>query len=197
MRDIVLPKGNEQELAEMALRLGHERITFAYPYAIFPKTMMKGKIGMPFDFAAIAANQKEIIACRSKGILSLYRAHEDVREAIEGLRPGIIFGIEYSERKDFIHHRNSGLNHIMAKAAKDKKVTIGISFSELLILNASTQAVVLGRIRQNISLLRKYGASIRLFSLADDPYSMRPAHDLISFLIGLGMTRDEAERALG
>ena len=64
------------------------------------------------------------------------------------------FNLENYLKKDSLHYRNSGLNHILCKIISEKKKLIGISFSNLL--NSKRKALLIGRLAQNAILFRKY-----------------------------------------
>src|SRR3989344_3838600 len=66
----------------------------------------------------------------------------------------ILLDPHLGNRKDFMHQRNSGLNHVLCALAKEHNVAIGFSFSS--ILRAQHREKLLGRIMQNILLCRKY-----------------------------------------
>ncbi len=187
--DIVFPKGNEREFINMAVRLGFGSLCFVYPQ------MNRKKIdsGVQLYFGTIATF-KTINGLRKKSDLTVMEETDDVRKAVEHARPDIIFGQESSIRSDFIHQRNSGLNHIICRIAKDNQVAVGFSLKS--ILDRNLQPRVLGRIRQNVKLCRKYGVTTVVASLADDPYRMRAPHDLISLFSTLGMHPKEAKDSM-
>jgi ribonuclease P/MRP protein subunit RPP1 len=58
-------------------------------------------------------------------------------------------------RKDFHKQRNSGFNHVMAKIAKRKGVTIGINLDEIIKSSKKEKAEILARVRQNIMICKK------------------------------------------
>ena len=87
-------------------------------------------------------------------------------------------------KKDFIHQRASGLNHILCKSAKDKGVMIGFSLSS--ILNTGDKHKILGRMTQNIGSCRKCKVKMIIASFARDPFGMRSPHDLIGLFKVLG-----------
>jgi RNase P/RNase MRP subunit p30 len=83
-------------------------------------------------------------------------------------------------RKDNYHQRNSGLNQVLLKLAKENKVAIGFSFKT--ILNETD----LGRIIQNIKLCRKYKVKMVILELEE-----RNEADVESLFKVLGMTGKE------
>jgi len=106
----------------------------------------------------------------------------------------IIIGVELVSKKDSFHQRNSGLNQIICKLAKENKVAIGFSFSN--VLNSKKRALILGRMMQNVKLCRKYKVKIICGSFAKNKKEMRDAKDLLSFCRVIGMDPGEAKKAL-
>ncbi len=179
--DIVRPDGNEKELCEMAIQLGFTKIWFAYPLTK-AKGMFLPKTKIPSDIMVLARTTKELEKARDQNVI--YQGSDDIRKAIE-IGPSIICDIETSSRKDFIHHRNSGLNQVTAKIALEKKVTFGIPF--LTLLESTSRHIIMGRLQQNIRFFRKYGLKTRIFSFAREPFQMRSPAELKSIMTDLGM----------
>lgn len=92
-----------------------------------------------------------------------------------------VYGLELSKRKDFMHQRNSGLNHILAKQLHQKDIVVcfGLSYA-LDDLN------ILGRMRQNVKLCRKYNVKMVYASFAKNEYDLRSEHDLQYFAKAIG-----------
>jgi RNase P/RNase MRP subunit p30 len=84
-----------------------------------------------------------------------------------------------------MHHRNSGLNHVLCKLARDKNISIGFSFFELFISNK--KEIILGRIIQNVRFLKKYRVECFISSFASEPYQMRSKEDFNSFSRFIGI----------
>ena len=92
--------------------------------------------------------------------------------------------VEVVAKKDFIHHRASGLNQVLCKSANENDVIIGFSLRS--VLNAENKSLILGRIMQNISICRKFKAKTAIASFAQKPFEMRSVHDVISLFEVLG-----------
>lgn len=115
------------------------------------------------------------------------------REVLENRKVDVLLSPEISAKKDFLHHRNSGLNHILCKIAKKNKVAIGINFNDILNLNPVDRGLRIGRIMQNIRLCRKYKVNIIAGTYARNEYELRNLTDLVSFLESIGSTTKEAK----
>ncbi|QQG38683.1 MAG: hypothetical protein HYS32_03710 [Candidatus Woesearchaeota archaeon] len=114
------------------------------------------------------------------------------RSFFESKKTEIITNLENHEKKDYLNQKNSGLDQVLCKLAKKNK--IAIAFNLPLILK--NQPEILGRIKQNIKLCRKYKIPMVLVSFAKDYLDMRNPTDLISLGISLGMTQKEAKEAV-
>ena len=100
-----------------------------------------------------------------------------------GYFPGMthVGELEELEKKDGLHQRRSGLNHVILAQFKEKNV--GVLFSYSLV----QQSDVLGRMMQNVMLCKKAGVSVELVSLARDPMQMRHPRDVAALGRILGL----------
>lgn len=189
MKDVVFPRNNEEEFISMAFKLGYDELCFVYDSIEElnrKKKMIKNKqLKLCFGLD---------LKSRKKNSLVVDKASGNSREVIESKNADIIYGFEIITKKDYIHHRASGLNHVLCKLMSKNKVAIGFSVS--LILNYKQKAVLMGRMKQNIKLCRKYKVKMVIGSFSSEPYEMRPVHDLISLFCLLGMHASEAKNAL-
>ncbi len=92
--------------------------------------------------------------------------------------------------KDSFTFRVGGLDEALCKSLSKNNVALGISLSSL------TNPVLLGRVKQNIFLCRKFHVRMFFFSFATTKYSLKCTSDLLSLLKVLGMTGKEAKDAL-
>jgi len=173
MIDIVIPNQDHEQFVNMAKKLGFNKLIF------FGKSKKK---------------TLETYSCDWKGKHDLLCANENIRQVVEKKKVDFIFECEKEPRSDFIHQRNSGLNHIICRFAKENNIAVAFSFSSLL--NLRTRAKIMGRMAQNIKLCRKYGLKMIIAPFADEPYKMRAPSDLISLFVTLGMQKSQAKDAL-
>ncbi len=113
-----------------------------------------------------------------KFIIILGTNDEINRACLEHKKTIALLSPEYSRRKDFINYRNSGLNQVLCKIARDNKKTIIESFSSILNADKKNKAIILGRIIQNEKLCRKYNVKFILRNMAIDEKEMKSAHEL-------------------
>ncbi len=165
MKDYVISNGNEKEFVEMAEKLGYSELVFV---SDSPKNI-KSKIKISFTKSVFKSN-----------ILK-------DRNLIESKKASLIYEFEQDKMKDKSHFRSSGMNHVLANLMKEKKVSYGISFSQILNASKEVKALLIGRIVQNILLCRKYKVPVVVASFARNPHEMRDSRDLIALARTLGL----------
>ena len=124
------------------------------------------------------------------------KTETDLLRAVKNSRVDIVFNVETLFSRDALHSKNSGLNQVILCHAAQNNVAIGFNFSLLLRASDAQRPLLLGRMIQNVLLCRKYKVRMVLSSLAQEPYAMRDAKDLLAFARVLGMTGKEAQEAL-
>ena len=113
------------------------------------------------------------------------------RKLIESRKVRVLVSPHLGARKDFMNFSNSGLNDVLCKLCRKNKVSIGFSFSEVLNLSGIKRSEILSRMRQNVRLCSKYGVSMRVFTLAKEPYEIRAKDALFAFARILGMKENQ------
>lgn len=122
------------------------------------------------DYVLIRAGNKgelhkKIIKAEGKKIAVLGSNNEVNRAALESKNVFMLLSPEIERKKDYMKYRDSGLNHVLCKIARDNNVAIGINYDEIKrIKDRKEKALRLGRIIQNIRLCKKYGVKIALVS---------------------------------
>jgi len=89
------------------------------------------------------------------------------RRAIEKLKINYLVSPERGKRRDSLKQRDSGLNHVLAKAAAKNKITILIDIEELSKLKGKERAERLARIIQNIKICKKAKCKIQVISFTN------------------------------
>ena len=187
--DIVMPKNNEEEFIEIACRLTFKKIVFLYDPNEYSqekqqKLMHIKSRNMHIETGFIA-NPKNISKALGQSKLIAAKSSDKDRILIESKKVNLIYGFEETQKRDYMHQRASGLNHVICGLAKKNNVAIGFSYSSLLGKNNSH--LLIGRMMQNISLCRKYRVKTIIGSFSSNPYEMRAPHDIISLFTLLGM----------
>ena len=129
-------------------------------------------------------------------IIVLGSTDEINRAALEDKRVDMLLSPEEKKKKDFMHFRNSGLNHILCRFASQNNIKIGISFSSLVRNSGKELSLRLGRIMQNIMICRKYRTKIVIASFAESQEQLASPYELKSLGFSLGMTPSQANESL-
>ncbi len=196
--DIVFPNENEKEFLEIAGKLGYKSLVFAYNgMDKMPKNLHelieKSKIKIT---TAIVAEEKQIQKAKKNANIILVKSSGNDRWVLEKSSADILFGLEAAQKKDFMHHRASGLNQVLCKIAAKKGKIIAFDFSTVLNSKGMLRAQIIGRMMQNIRFCRKYKVKTAIASFAKTPYGMRSPEDLASFATVLGMHPKEAKESV-
>ncbi len=104
----------------------------------------------------------------------MYKATGNDRKTFEKGNQ-LIYYLEFSKRKDFIFHRNSGMNQVLAKIAKQKHDIIGFSFSDWI--KSENKAIVFGRMQQNNKLCKKYKVKTQILSFEKEDATFLKSFD--------------------
>ncbi|MFH0867793.1 MAG: RNase P subunit p30 family protein [Candidatus Woesearchaeota archaeon] len=185
MIDIVIPHNNEEEFISMAEKLGYDGVCLLYHSFNVSKKFDSKNIKI---YSEVLADSKLFNKKKPNGFVAVKSSNND-KEIMERSKSDMIFSFEDNARKDFIHQRGSGLNHIMCRLAKKNNVIIGFSLNS--ILNEGNIQRIMGRMKQNIKLCRKFKVRSLIASFAENPFDMRSSHDMISLFKILGMENPE------
>ncbi|MEK6960221.1 MAG: RNase P subunit p30 family protein [Nanoarchaeota archaeon] len=185
--DIVVPLRNEIEMMKMAKRLGYDTLVMAYTKE--PKDALVPPEGLKIWIASLEKPAQWATLC-------LARAKPDSRALFEHGALDGVYGLETVTPKDFIHHRGSGLNTVLADIASRKKKAVVFDFSILLNNTGGDRGVLIGRMSQNIKICRKSKPPLAIGSFATTPYRMRAPHDLRAVFEMIGMHPAEAKEAI-
>jgi len=105
---------------------------------------------------------------------------ELLRFALEKSKVDLIYGMEFIHPKDSVHYVRGGLDQIMCKIAAGKGKIIGFSFSD--VLHAKNQPKLLGRMRANLRLCKKYNVNVFFGNFSVKQEEIRSKKDLVAFL---------------
>ncbi len=105
------------------------------------------------------------------------------RKILEKLKIDILL-LNQKDRQDFQKQRNSGLNQVLARIAKQNNVIIGINLDELLNSFGKEKSQILARIKQNIRLCNKNKLKMKFISPSNKTTN---SYDLKSLGLVLGM----------
>ena len=126
---------------------------------------------------------------KSVDILIVHGGSETVnRAALEN--PGV----------DILNHpafdKSNGLNQVLAKAAAENEVAIGLTLRSLLNSRGSRRIRLLSDLRANLDLARKYEVSLVLSSDAMSCFDLRAPMDALALAEICGLEEDETIDAM-
>lgn len=141
--------------------------------------------------------RNKIMNARKTGkAIAVLGDNDDVnRFAIES-KINIFLSPEFTRKTDFPDYRNSGLNQVTCKKARENNTAIAFNFSDILNLEGEARASRLGRMMQNVKLCRKFKVKMILATFANEKSELRTPKELMDFGISIGMTADDARKAL-
>lgn len=211
---MILFNEKEKRFVSFAEVLGFERVVFCYNAGDFVnfagsfdlkkiKELIKRKkeyflelenefkvildIGIIFN---IAYNKKIefILGLKQENTLLFDCSEGFDRELLEKIKPNLIFNLEYSNEKDFIHQRNAGINEAIVGFMEKNSIGYGISLSEIRKMNKEQKNInlILGRIYQNAKLIQDFNVDFNIFSLAKEPKEMQSLESMKSFVKLIG-----------
>ncbi|MBU0963248.1 MAG: hypothetical protein KKD48_05070 [Nanoarchaeota archaeon] len=167
MYDLTLIKTNKEEARSLAKKFGFSDLFFIE-----------------------RENIKNVNEIRPKKLNIVIGGSDDInRKALSNINTTILLNPE-PNTKDYLTHKNSGLNQVLCKLAYKNKIVIAFSADRLNNVN------IVGKIIQNIRLCKKYKVKMLFFTLAKNKYELIAAHDLLSVLQILGINITEARYAL-
>lgn len=140
----------------------------------------------------VARNARRALDAGADVVLVSGGPDEVNRLAAECWEADVLLHPERGGEKDFMDQKNSGLDAIIARAMAGRGIMLGIVLSEILSVSGGRRVQLLGRIRQNIVLARKYGVGVVYCSGAVDEFGLRAPRDVMALLslLGLGETAD-------
>ncbi len=110
------------------------------------------------------------------------------RKVLESKKTRMLI-LSHTDKKDKLKQRDSGLNQVLCKIARENNIILAIDMNELKIEDKKTKAQILSRIMQNIKLIKKFKNNFRLLNYNNKEQAF-------SFLLSLGLPTDVAKRAL-
>ena len=133
--------------------------------------------------------RKQIQELKKQGKQVIVQAQDDEfnRKIFENKDVNIVIGLELHDRRDKLKQRDSSLNEILAKLAKQNNIKIAININEIQKLDKKQKAIVLARIIQNIQLCKRTGTKIFIF-----PEENYQKQDILGFFLSLKASTQQA-----
>lgn len=191
-----------EEIVKTAKNLGYKGIGFiSYPLKKEEEDFLKAEISRvskEYNFEIYlgfeATNKielKKLLNRRREFDLLLVRGGTNFmnRIAVENRGVDILTHPDY-ERKD------CGINHVLARLAKENEVAIEINFREVLNSEGLARKNVLANHMEIIRLYKKFRFPLIISSGALSHWQIKDPKVLISYLVTLGLEMKEAKEAL-
>ena len=118
------------------------------------------------------------------------------RRVIETMKIHYLVSPEAGWRKDTLKQRDSGLNHVVAKIAREKAIAVVIDLSALNKLKAKDKALRLARIMQNVKICRRAKCKIKIATFAEKKQELISERDIQAFAFSLGMSSEQVKDAM-
>ena len=118
------------------------------------------------------------------------------RRVVESLRVDYLVSPERGDKVDSLKQRDSGINHVVAKIAKEKGVVIIVDFGEVAGLKGKARALRIGRLIQNVKICRKVGCKLKIASLGSGKKDVVDELARKAFGFGLGMSSAQVADAV-
>ena len=134
--------------------------------------------------------RKQIQKLKSENKKIIILAQDDLfnRKILENKDVDVLLSTETHNRKDRIKQRDSGLNEIHCKLAKENKISIGINLTKIQKHSQKEKAKAIARIIQNINLCKKTKTPIILFP-------KQKKQDILSFFLTLKGSTQQAKES--
>jgi hypothetical protein len=189
MTDFFITKNNnEQELISFAKKLNIVRFVLLYSFKEY-KNIIASNFFSDVEKGIIIekANVNDILRASQISkyvVVKMDFSYKDkLRSILEKCKGIYIYGIEFHDEFDFVHFRNSGLNHILVNIASDNKIKFLFNFADFLKLDNKKKAIVLGRLKQNMILYNKADVDFDFTSFAIDKYGIKKDLNTIQKLL--------------
>lgn len=115
--------------------------------------------------------QVDKAAKRREPVSVLGRDIEFNRKILEMKRVNILV-LNHKVGKDKLKERDSGLNQVLCKIARDNNIALAIDFNELRETDKKTRAKIISRMIQNIKLIKKYKNKLLIINKPQDRLSL-------------------------
>lgn len=164
MREIVyVREGDEQPFIDAAIALQYTELIFIY-HRKTQKKPVSDKIIIKSALIEKKGNDEYISLGTSLSSISKNTT--------------MLVNNEFDAEKDFVHQRRSGLNHVWVKECKKKNIVILFNLSELRKHPVQQMSTIIGRMKQNAKLCKKYGVEFSLVSFGENVSDLRDAKDV-------------------
>ena len=124
------------------------------------------------------------------------RDEEFNRKVLENKKVKILLDSENTNKEANLLQRNSGLNHVLCKIAKENNIIIGINLQEIVKREGKERADYLAKVMQNVMLCKKYKSKMLMTTFANSENELRNSYDMKALCLVLGMDTKMAKEAV-
>jgi len=187
------------EVIEISKKLGYSGIGITLKYANLNDLKELKKIKSEIDLVSC-------VEISAQGVKELKRKISKARKIVDIV---IVSGGDYKinraaaedSRVDILSHpeykrMDSGVDHIIARAAGENNVAIEINFHEILETFRKIRAHVLGHMRNNIHLALEYNVPIVITSSALNKWELRGPRELAAIGQAIGMSLEDSMKSV-
>lgn len=171
--DVAIPANNEKDFIKIAVKLGLKGLIFLQGKPVkrqdYEVPVLRGLLVKKKDLSRAAALKQQADFLFAPGDRGMFE-NKHIR---------FLYGNETAPRKDHTHYRNSGMDQIFAKIARDKDKTVVFDLS--LLFDKTKRDLFHGRMVQNRRLCDKYGVPSVVWSFAKEPLLLRGKAERKSF----------------
>ena len=195
-----IPDGENtvEELAALARHFGYRGIALANHSDKLPqsKSVLSSTDGFEIyrGIELVEENPSKL-----QGLIGKFRQSVDVLIVHGGSETVNRAALE-NPRVDILNHpafdRSSGLNQVLAKAAAENGVAIGLTLRPIVHSRGSRRTRLLSDLRANLDLARKYDVSLVLSSDAMSCFDLRSPMETLALAEICGLEEDEALEAM-
>jgi len=118
------------------------------------------------------------------------------RKILENNKINILLSPESEHKAKPLKQRDSGLNQVLCRIARENNIIIAINIQEITERKGKQKSELLSKIKQNIKLCVKAKTKIILTTLAEKESELRDIYDLKSLARSLGMPTYMAKEAV-
>ncbi|MFA5174266.1 MAG: hypothetical protein WC438_03735 [Candidatus Pacearchaeota archaeon] len=135
-----------------------------------------------------ARKQIQKLKKENRTIIVKAQDYEFNRKLLENKDINMLLSPEMHNRKNKLKQRDSGLNEVLCKLAKQNNIQIAINLNEITKLPKKEKAEVLARIIQNINLCKRTGTKIIILN-------KKSKQDIMSLFLSLTASTSQAKQA--
>jgi ribonuclease P/MRP protein subunit RPP1 len=195
-----VPEGENtaQELAALAQHFGYSGLALTNSSEKLPKI---GDVLSPIEGFEVfrGVELMEENPSKLQGMIRKFRSNTDIL-IVHGGSEAVNRAAVENPRVDILNHpsfeKSSGLNHVLAKAAAENGVALGLDLRSLFHSRGQRRIRLLSDLRVNLDLARKYDVHLILVSDAMSCFDLRAPREMLAMAEICGFEETEAFEAL-